>query len=61
MADASRRHNCPEQSFYRWEARSGGMDVSEARWLRALWHENAEPNKMVAVQAPVSGQQESDD
>ena len=51
MADICRKHNCSEQSFYRWKAKYGGMDVSEARRLRELERENAELKKMVADQA----------
>jgi putative transposase len=50
VADICRKHNCSEQSFYRWKAKCGGMDVSEER-LRELERENAELKKMVAEQA----------
>jgi putative transposase len=30
VADLCRKHNCSEQSFYRWKSKFGGMDVSEA-------------------------------
>jgi hypothetical protein len=33
VADVCRKHNCSEQSFYRWKAKYGGMDVSEAKRL----------------------------
>ena len=36
-----RRHGISEQSFYRWKAKYGGMEVSEARRLRELEAENA--------------------
>ena len=51
VADVCRKHNCSEQSFYRWKAKFGGMDVSEAKRLRELERENAELKKMVAEQA----------
>ena len=51
IADVCRKHNCSEQSFYRWKAKYGGMDVSEARRLRELERENAELKKIVAEQA----------
>ena len=38
--ESRRRHGISEQSFYRWEAKYGGMDVSEAKRLRALEDEN---------------------
>lgn len=50
VADICRKHNCSEQSFYRWKAKFGGMDVSEAKRLRELERENAELKKMVAEQ-----------
>ena len=51
VADICRKHNCSEQSFYRWKVKFGGMDVSEAKHLRELERENAELKKMVAEQA----------
>jgi putative transposase len=51
VADVCRKHHCAEQSFYRWKAKFGGMDVSEAKRLRELECENAELKKMVADQA----------
>jgi len=51
VADVCRKHNCSEQSFYRWKAKFGGMEVSEAKRLRDLERENTELKKMVAEQA----------
>lgn len=51
VTDVCRKHNCSEQSFYRWKAKFGGMDVSEARRLRELEQENAELKRMVTDQA----------
>jgi putative transposase len=51
VADVCRKHNCAEQSFYRWKAKFGGMNVSEAKRLRALERENAQLKKIVADQA----------
>jgi putative transposase len=50
VADVCRKHNCSEQSFYRWKAKFGGMEVSEAKRLRELERENAELKKIVADQ-----------
>lgn len=47
-ADVCRRHGVSEQTFYRWKSKFGGMDVSEAKRLRALEQENAELKKLVA-------------
>ncbi len=51
VADLCRKHNCSEQSFYRWKAKFGGMDVSEAKRLKELERENTELKKMVAEQS----------
>ena len=50
MADVCRKHNCSEQSFYRWKVKFGGIDVSEAKRLRELERENGELKKIVAEQ-----------
>ncbi len=51
VADICRKHNCSEQSFYRWKAKFGGMDVSEAKRLKGLERENTELKQIVADQA----------
>jgi len=51
VADVCRKHNCSEQSFYRWKAKFGGMTVSEAKRLRELQRENTELKTIVADQA----------
>ncbi len=51
MADVCRKHNCAEQSFYRWKAKFGGMTVSEAKRLKELVRENTELKSIVADQA----------
>ena len=43
-----RRHGISEQSFYRWKAKYGGMEVSEARRLRALEAENGKLKRLLA-------------
>jgi putative transposase len=50
VAEVCRKHNCSEQSFYRWRAKFGGMQVSEAKRLRELERENAQLKKIVADQ-----------
>ena len=35
VRDLCRKHNITEQTFYRWRNKYGGMDVSEARHVRA--------------------------
>lgn len=46
-----RRHGVSEQSFYRWKAKYGGMEVSDARRLRSLEDENRRLKHIVAEQA----------
>ena len=48
VRDVCRSHNIIEQTFYRWRNKYGGMDISEAKRLKALEHENAELKKIVA-------------
>src|ERR1700754_2820054 len=45
-----RKHNITEQTFYRWRSKYGGMEVSDARQLKALEIENAKLKKLVAEQ-----------
>jgi putative transposase len=47
-ADVCRKHGISEATFYKWKAKFGGMDVSEARRLRALEDENAKLKKLLA-------------
>ena len=51
VVDVCRKHNCSEQSFYRWKAKFAGMTVSEAKRLRELEGENTELKTIVADQA----------
>ena len=46
--DLCRRHGISEQTFYRWKAKYGGMEVSEARRLRQLEDENRRLKHAVA-------------
>ena len=47
-ADLCRRHGMSEATFYNWKSRFGGMDVSEARRLKALEDENGKLKKLLA-------------
>jgi putative transposase len=41
VADLCRKHNCSEQSFYRWKSKFGGMDVSDGqRQLKLSGNDN---------------------
>ena len=40
ISDLCRQHGVAEGTYYRWKTRFGGMEVSEAKRLRALEKEN---------------------
>ena len=42
------KHNVSEATYYAWKKKYGGMEVSEARRLRALEDENARLKRAVA-------------
>ena len=46
-----RRHGISQQTFYRWKRVYGGLEVSQARRLKALEEENARLKRLVAEQA----------
>ena len=47
-AEVCRRHGVSSATFYEWKAKFGGLDVSEARRLKALEDENARLKRMLA-------------
>ena len=47
-ADVCRRHGISSATFYKYKSKFGGLDVSEARRLRALEDENAKLKKLLA-------------
>ena len=47
-ADVCRKHGVSQATFYKWKAKYGGLEVSEARRLRALEDENARLKKLLA-------------
>jgi len=49
-ADLCRKYGISEATFYNWKAKYGGMDVSEAKRLKALGEENAKLKKLLAEQ-----------
>ncbi len=51
VADLLREHNISQGTFYRWKSKFGGMDVSEAKRLKALEEENTRLKRLVADQA----------
>ena len=50
VADLARKYAVSEATLYNWKAKYGGMDVSEAKRLRALEDENAKLKKLLADQ-----------
>ena len=42
------KHNISEATYYAWKKKYGGMEVTEARRLRALEEENARLKRAVA-------------
>ncbi|GLI24784.1 putative transposase [Xanthobacter flavus] len=48
VSDLCRKHGVSNASIYKWKARFGGMDVPEAKRLRALEDENAKLKRMLA-------------
>ncbi len=51
MAELCRKHGISEATFYNWKAKYGGMEVSEAKRLKALEEENAKLKKMLDAAA----------
>jgi putative transposase len=47
-ADVCRKHGVSSGTFYKWKAKFGGLDVSDARRLKALEDENAKLKKLLA-------------
>jgi len=48
VSDLCRKHGVSDASIYKWKARFGGMDISEAKRLKALEDENAKLKRMLA-------------
>jgi len=47
-ADVCRRHGISSATFYAWKAKYGGLEVSEARRLKALEDENGKLKRLLA-------------
>ena len=43
-----RQHGISQGTFYKWKAKFGGMDISDAKKLRGLEQENARLKRMIA-------------
>ena len=48
VKDLCRRHGFSEASYYLWRSKFGGMDVSDAKRLKALEVENARLKRLLA-------------
>jgi putative transposase len=49
-ADVCREHGISSATFYKWKAKYGGLEVSDAKRLKALEDENAKLKKLLAEQ-----------
>ena len=47
-ADVCRRHGVSSATFYKWKAKFGGLEVSDARRLRQLEDENTKLKRLLA-------------
>ena len=47
-ADVCRKHGISETTFYKWKAKYGGLEVSDAKRLKALEDENAKLKRLLA-------------
>ena len=54
VKELCRKHGFSEASYYGWKAKFGGLDVSEAKRLRALEDENGKLKRLLAADCPVS-------
>jgi putative transposase len=48
VGDLCRKHGISDATFYTWRSKYGGMEVSEAKRLKALEDENAKLKKLLA-------------
>ena len=47
-ADVCRKHGISSATFYKWKSKFGGLEVSDARRLKALEDENTKLKKLLA-------------
>jgi putative transposase len=47
-ADVCRRHGVSSATFYAWKAKYGGLEVSDAKRLKALEEENGKLKRLLA-------------
>ena len=46
--DVCRKHGISDATFYKWRSRFGGMEISDARKLKALEEENRKLKRLLA-------------
>ncbi len=51
LPDLLRKHGVTQGTYYRWKAKYGGLDISDARRLKGLEEENRRLKRLVADQA----------
>ena len=47
-AEVCRKHGISPNTFYKWKAKYGGLDISDARKLKGLETENARLKRLLA-------------
>ena len=47
-AEVCRKHGISSATFYKWKARYGGLEVSDAKRLKSLEDENSKLKKLLA-------------
>ena len=50
VKDVCRKHGISDATFYKWRSKYGGMEVSDAKRLKALEDENRKLKKLLAEQ-----------
>ena len=50
VAEICRRHGISDATFYTWRSKYGGLEVSDAKRLKALEEENRKLKKLLAEQ-----------
>jgi len=48
IKELTRQHGLTQQTIYRWKSKFGGMEVSDAKKMRALETENSRLKRMIA-------------
>ena len=48
VSDLFRKHGISDATFYKWKTRYGGLEVSEAKRLKALEDENSRLKRLLA-------------